>query len=106
MSKIRVLLVDDNPTQRRLLYHALKDEHLVHEAEGAETALALLAEQLFDLVNDRSELHDLASDPSNAARVAAWRQRLIAILEPRGDGFVEDGKLVVRKERWGPVVEA
>ena len=62
-------------------------------------------EQLFDLVSDREELHDLARDPANAERVALWRQRLIDILEPRGDGFVEDGKLVVRKERWGPVVE-
>jgi len=62
-------------------------------------------EQLFDLVNDRNELHDLARDPANADRVAVWRQRLIDLLEPRGDGFVKDGKLVVRKERWGPVVE-
>ena len=62
-------------------------------------------EQLFDLVSDRDELRDLARDPAAAARVAAWRQRLIAILEPRGDGFVEDGKLTVRKEHWGPVVE-
>jgi len=62
-------------------------------------------EQLFDLVTDRDELHDLARDPANAERVALWRQRLIDILEPRGDGFVEDGKLAVRRERWGPVVE-
>ncbi len=62
-------------------------------------------EQLFDLVNDREELRDLARDPANAERVALWRQRLIAILEPRGDGFVEDGKLAVRRQRWGPVAE-
>ena len=61
-------------------------------------------EQLFDLTTDRQELHNLANDPGMAERVATWRHRLIEILGPRGDGFVENGKLVVRTEHWGPVV--
>ena len=57
-------------------------------------------EQFFDLVADRQELHDLAGKPAHAARVAKWRERLIAILAPRGDGFCADGKLVVRRETY------
>jgi len=63
-------------------------------------------EQLFDIASDRRELHDLATDPAMADRLAAWRQRIIDILEPRADGFAAGGKLLVRTERYGPVVES
>ncbi len=62
-------------------------------------------EQLFDLGSDRGERHDLAGEPEHAARVALWRQRLIELLGERGDGFSDGEKLIVRRERWGPVAE-
>ena len=52
-------------------------------------------EQLFDLDEDPNELHDLATNPATAERTAAWRQRLIAHLTRRPEGFVRDGQLVV-----------
>ena len=61
-------------------------------------------EQFFDLVQDRQELYDLARDPSQADRVARWRQRLIERLGPRGDGFSDGKRLLVRKERYSAVV--
>lgn len=52
-------------------------------------------EQFFDLDEDPQELHNLVNDPDRADEVAEWRQRLIAHLEGREEGYVEDGKLVV-----------
>ena len=63
-------------------------------------------EQLFDLVVDRQELHDLAQRPDCAERVAKWRQRLIELLGQRGDGFSDGEKLLVRPEGYGPIAEA
>lgn len=52
-------------------------------------------EQLFDLVNDPQETHDLARAGANEARVAAWRARLIDTLRDRPEGFVgADGSLI------------
>jgi len=62
-------------------------------------------EQLFDLENDRQELHDLAADPANESRVKVWRDRLIKLLGDRGDGFSDGEKLLLRPEGWGPEVE-
>jgi len=62
-------------------------------------------EQLFDLVSDRAELHDLAADPAFADAVAAWRRRLIELLGRRGDGFSDGEKLLLRPDHWGPEVE-
>lgn len=54
-------------------------------------------EQLFDLVNDPNEMHDLMfdnpGDPEVEKQVAPWRQRLIEILKDRPEGFVQDGTL-------------
>lgn len=50
-------------------------------------------EQLFDLTNDPNELHDLAADAASKQRVATWRERLVAALQNREEGFVKDGKL-------------
>jgi len=60
-------------------------------------------EQFFDLVKDRQELHNLAGDPASAKRVTLWRNRLIALLKPRGDGFCDGDRLRVRKEPYGPL---
>ncbi len=62
-------------------------------------------EQLFDLTKDRSELHDLGTDPAHADRVAMWRERLIKLLGERGDGFSDGEKLLVRKDPYGPLAE-
>ena len=51
-------------------------------------------EQLFDLEADPQELHDLARDPGQSERVGYWRQRLIAELRDREEGFVQDGRLI------------
>lgn len=44
-------------------------------------------EQLFDLVADPHELHDLARDPARAGRVTQWRSRMIRELIDREEGF-------------------
>jgi arylsulfatase len=62
-------------------------------------------EQLFDLVNDREELHNLAADAANEDRVKVWRDRLIKLLGDRGDGFSDGEKLLLRPEGWGPEVK-
>jgi arylsulfatase len=51
-------------------------------------------EELFDLESDPDELTDLAADPDNAELLRLWRHRLIAALEGREEGFVQDGQLV------------
>ena len=59
-------------------------------------------EQLFDLIGDRQELHDLATDPSRAAELEIWRRVLVKLLAKRPDGF-SDGEKLLRKEWWSPV---
>ncbi len=61
-------------------------------------------EQLFDLENDRQELCDLAADPAWAGQLKTWRERLIAILAKRDDGF-SDGKRLIPRDYWYPEVE-
>jgi arylsulfatase A-like enzyme len=51
-------------------------------------------EQLFDLGIDRGECRDLSGDPQYSAELAAWRERLIQVLEPRNAGLTEGGRLV------------
>ncbi len=56
------------------------------------------SEQLFDLVADPSECHDLSADPDHADSLALWRGRLIDELRDRPEGFVEAGRLVAGRE--------
>ena len=74
-----------------------KEKYLWYPVRGEE--------QFFDLANDRQELHDRANDPAYADRVALWRDRLIAYLGERGDGFSDGEKLLVRPEGYGPAAE-
>ncbi len=60
-----------------------REKYIWHPTDGRE--------QLFDLVADPGELQDLAAKPKSADRVAAWRNRLIAQLRDRPEGFT-DGK--------------
>ncbi|RLE93345.1 MAG: arylsulfatase [Thermoprotei archaeon] len=62
-------------------------------------------EMLFNLDEDRQELHNLAEDPAYRERVKQWRKKLIRLLAGRGDGFSDGEKLIPRKEWWSPVVE-
>ncbi len=50
-------------------------------------------EQLFDLVSDPQERHDLARTGADGDRVAKWRGVLIDELRDREEGFVQDGNL-------------
>ncbi len=56
-------------------------------------------EQLFDLTNDPRELRNLAPDPASKSTLLRWRQRMIEHLSERGEKFVSNGKLTIRKER-------
>jgi arylsulfatase A-like enzyme len=72
-------------------WNALTDgsqKYIFHAQNGEE--------QLFDLVNDPYELHDLAAEPTRAEALLLWRRRLTNHLAERGDKFVNNGKLVVR----------
>jgi arylsulfatase A-like enzyme len=51
-------------------------------------------EQLFDLIADPQECHDLAPDPTHADRLARWRGLLIETLTGREEGFVNEGALI------------
>lgn len=51
-------------------------------------------ELFFDLTRDPAECHNLAGDAESAARVARWRECLVAELADRPEGFVRRGKLV------------
>lgn len=55
------------------------------------------AEQLFDLVADPHELHNLAHSKDHEDLLDLWRGRLISALDGREEGHVDDGKLVVGK---------
>jgi len=51
-------------------------------------------ELFFDLQTDPQECHNLSKDPAHADAVTIWRERLIAHIADRPEGFVVDGKLV------------
>jgi len=51
-------------------------------------------EQFFNLQTDPSELHDLASCPEHAERLAVWRQRLVSQLKDRPEGFSNGTQLI------------
>jgi arylsulfatase len=55
-------------------------------------------EQLFDLKSDPGETRDLAPLDEHRTLLETWRQRLIGHLAERGEQYVVDGKLAVRKK--------
>lgn len=55
-------------------------------------------EQLFDLVNDSQELHDLAGDPDRQECLASWRSRLVAALDGREEGYSDGTSLIPRRQ--------
>ena len=50
--------------------------------------------QFFDLDADPGECHNLIDNPSYQGEVSEWQRYLIAELEARDCGWVEDGKLI------------
>ena len=63
------------------------------------------SEQLFDLMRDPGEVHDLAADPAAGTLLREWRQRMVAHLAPRGDHWVRGRRLVARCQRPGVLPE-
>lgn len=55
-------------------------------------------EQFFDMVNDPKEENNLIEDPSLKNLIADYRNKLIHELENRPEGYVKDGKLVIKCE--------
>ena len=62
------------------------------------------SEQLFDLGKDKYEIHELSKDPAYKRRLLELRQAMVEHLSERGEEFVKDSKLVVRKTTmlYGP----
>src|SRR5699024_1913929 len=58
-------------------------------------------QQFFDLEQDPDEQHDLIDSPDNQQRIDYWRQNLIKAVSWRGEGFVQDGKLVAGRPHPG-----
>ena len=70
-------------------YHCLTDgksKYIWFTTDGRE--------QFFDLVADPDEIHDLSADPSRAAQIGAWRERLVRQLAGGADGFSDGEKLI------------
>lgn len=55
-------------------------------------------EQLFDLAHDPNELHDLVANDSSQKDLEMMRQAMAEHLQERGEEWVKDGKLVIRKK--------
>jgi arylsulfatase A-like enzyme len=55
-------------------------------------------EQLFDLQEDPGELLNLEGSRHHAPDLALWRKRMVRHLEERGEDFVKNGELQIRKE--------
>ena len=52
-------------------------------------------EQLFDLVHDPGECHDLAGDAGSQDRLLLWRSRMVAELAPRKEDGLSDGQRLI-----------
>lgn len=55
-------------------------------------------EELFDLANDPNELRNVSADKKYRKKLEELRTEMVKHLSERGEGFVKDGKLVIRKE--------
>ncbi len=74
-------------------WNALTDGHtkyVFHAYDGSE--------QLFDLDHDPHELKDLAPEPSRQNELRLWRGRMVGHLSERGEAWVKNGKLMLRRE--------
>lgn len=55
-------------------------------------------EQLFNLLEDPQELYDLSKDSVSLGRLIEMREAMAEHLQERGEDWVKDGKLVIRKQ--------
>ena len=60
-------------------------------------------EQLFNLVDDPDECHNLAEDPASQADLQRWRERMINELMPRKEDGLTDGKQLIAGKNLPPV---
>ena len=60
-------------------------------------------EQLFDLINDPGELHNLAEAPKSKERLLFWRSRMVDELAPRREDGLSDGKRLFSGKTLTPV---
>ena len=52
-------------------------------------------EQIFNLIDDPNELHDLAEDPGSRDCLLLWRSRMVDELAPRIEDGLSDGKQLI-----------
>ncbi|HOB74505.1 MAG TPA: arylsulfatase [Phycisphaerae bacterium] len=74
-------------------WNALTDgqwKYILHAHTGQE--------QLFDLQNDPHELTDLAPHPAHRETLETWRHRLERHLGERGEPYVKDGRLQMKRQ--------
>lgn len=93
----------ERPAWREWLHgeHVLLGQSLQWVTDGKTKycwASAKGAEQLFDLVADPHEQHDLSGDPACAELLRIWRGRLVEALAGREEGYVENGELVAGRQ--------
>ena len=55
-------------------------------------------EMLFDLTRDPGEVNDLSGDPAAEPVLRKWRNRMIDHLQIRGDQWVKNGRLQLRRQ--------
>lgn len=77
-----------------------KTKYIFSAFDGSET--------LFDLEADPGETTNLAAKAEHGERLALWRGRMIDHLSPRGEAWVKDGALQIRKEsmKYSPAYPA
>lgn len=66
-------------------YHAFGSRAgvtMLQDRHGKYVHYCDLPAQLFDLRNDPAEQHDLAGRPEHATTLAAWHERLLALMDP------------------------
>ncbi|MFP3902988.1 MAG: arylsulfatase [Armatimonadota bacterium] len=84
---------DDLHIQHAPIHHTLTDgrqKYIWWVNDGRE--------QLFDLVNDPNELHDLAPTAEGKQKLHPWRRRLIEKLRDRPEGFSDGEKLIAGRD--------
>lgn len=55
-------------------------------------------EQLFHLKTDPEEIHELSKDSGFSDELKKWRKHMVEHLSERGEEFVKNGQLVIRKD--------
>jgi len=96
------LMRGENPQWREHLHiqHAPTHQSLTDGKEKFIWYTADGREQFFDLTVDPEERHNMIDDAEAQPRITEWRDRLIAQLKDRPEGF-SDGKQLIPGRSWG-----